>query len=122
MWKNIARVKHGSAAVRYYRLRRRGGLLRNLNRVPDLRVISGAKSRAATGQLAAFAFNLRLSSFERCNLDRCAAGVLTIGDDVAILNGLTFGGVPVSTWETRQRRHAEDDALASLIIASKHNC
>jgi hypothetical protein len=29
------------------------------------------------------------------------------------------GGVLVSTWELRQRRHAEDDALASLIIASK---
>jgi hypothetical protein len=28
------------------------------------------------------------------------------------------GGAPVSTWEMRQRRHAEDDALASLIIAS----
>jgi hypothetical protein len=24
-----------------------------------------------------------------------------------------FGGAPVSTWEMRQRRHAEDDALAS---------
>jgi len=23
------------------------------------------------------------------------------------------GGAPVSTWERRQRRHAEDDALAS---------
>ena len=31
------------------------------------------------------------------------------------------GGVLVSTWEIRQRRHAEDDALASLIIASKQN-
>jgi hypothetical protein len=30
-----------------------------------------------------------------------------------------FGGAPVSTWGMRQRRHAEDDALASLIIASK---
>lgn len=29
-----------------------------------------------------------------------------------------FGGALVSTWEMRQRRHAEDDALASLIIAS----
>ena len=29
-----------------------------------------------------------------------------------------FGGAPVSTWGMRQRRHAEDDALASLIIAS----
>jgi len=29
-----------------------------------------------------------------------------------------FGGVPVSIREMRQRRHAEDDALASLIIAS----
>jgi hypothetical protein len=28
------------------------------------------------------------------------------------------GGAPVSTWGMRQRRHAEDDALASLIIAS----
>ena len=28
------------------------------------------------------------------------------------------GGVPVSIREMRQRRHAEDDALASLIIAS----
>jgi len=32
------------------------------------------------------------------------------------------GGDPVSTWPGRQRRHAEDDALASLIIASKENC
>jgi hypothetical protein len=31
---------------------------------------------------------------------------------------LLDGGAPVSTWEMRQRRHAEDDALASLIIAS----
>lgn len=31
---------------------------------------------------------------------------------------LSFGGVPVSIREMRQRRHAEDDALASLIIAS----
>jgi len=31
---------------------------------------------------------------------------------------LPNGGAPVSTWEMRQRRHAEDDALASLIIAS----
>jgi hypothetical protein len=29
-----------------------------------------------------------------------------------------FGGVPVSIRGMRQRRHAEDDALASLIIAS----
>jgi hypothetical protein len=29
------------------------------------------------------------------------------------------GGALVSTWGMRQRRHAEDDALASLIIASK---
>jgi len=32
------------------------------------------------------------------------------------------GGVLVSTWEMRQRRHAEDDPLASLIIGSKVNC
>jgi len=31
---------------------------------------------------------------------------------------VAFGGAPVSTWGMRQRRHAEDDALASLIIAS----
>jgi hypothetical protein len=31
------------------------------------------------------------------------------------------GGVLVSTWKTRQRRHAEDDPLASLIIGSKQN-
>jgi hypothetical protein len=36
-----------------------------------------------------------------------------LADDI-LLNG----GAPVSTWEMRQRRHAEDDALASLIIAS----
>lgn len=28
------------------------------------------------------------------------------------------GGALVSTWNMRQRRHAEDDAFASLIIAS----
>jgi hypothetical protein len=33
-----------------------------------------------------------------------------------------FGGVLVSTCQVRQRRHAEDDALASLIPASKHKC
>ena len=32
------------------------------------------------------------------------------------------GGVLVSTWEIRQRRHAEDDPLASLIIGSNINC
>jgi len=29
------------------------------------------------------------------------------------------GGVPVSTWEMRQWRHAEDGSLASLIIGLK---
>ena len=29
------------------------------------------------------------------------------------------GGVPVSTWEMRQWRHAEDGSLASLIIGPK---
>jgi len=29
------------------------------------------------------------------------------------------GGVPVSTWEMRQLRHAEDGSLASLIIGPK---
>jgi len=32
------------------------------------------------------------------------------------------GGVPVSTWEMRQWRHAEDGSLASLIIGLKNNC
>ncbi len=32
------------------------------------------------------------------------------------------GGVLVSTMKRRQRRHAEDDPLASLIIGSKNNC
>ena len=32
-----------------------------------------------------------------------------------------FGGVLVSTWETRQRRHAEDGSLASLNIGPKIN-
>src|ERR1035441_3955365 len=32
------------------------------------------------------------------------------------------GGVLVSTWETRQRRHAEDGSWASLIIGPKINC
>ena len=32
------------------------------------------------------------------------------------------GGVPVSTWKMRQRRHAEDGSLASLIIEPKQNC
>jgi hypothetical protein len=35
---------------------------------------------------------------------------------------LSAGGVVVSTWRVRLTRHAEDDALASLIIASKQNC
>jgi len=38
--------------------------------------------------------------------------------------GKLFGEAPafvVSTWKTRQRRHAEDDPLASLIIGSKQN-
>jgi hypothetical protein len=30
------------------------------------------------------------------------------------------GGALVSTWEMRQRRHAEDDPLASLITRIKH--
>ena len=32
------------------------------------------------------------------------------------------GGVPVSTWEMRQWRHAEDGSLASLIFEPKNNC
>jgi hypothetical protein len=32
------------------------------------------------------------------------------------------GGVLVSTWKMRQRRHAEDGSLASLIIGPKQNC
>ena len=32
------------------------------------------------------------------------------------------GGVLVSTWEIRQRRHAEDGSLASLIIEPNINC
>ncbi len=35
------------------------------------------------------------------------------------INHAHFGGVLVSTNKTRQRRHAEDDPLASLIIGSK---
>jgi len=33
---------------------------------------------------------------------------------------LSIGGALVSTWEMRQRRHAEDGSLASLIIEPKH--
>jgi len=33
-----------------------------------------------------------------------------------------YGGVLVSTWETRQRRHAEDGSWASLIIGPNINC
>jgi hypothetical protein len=36
----------------------------------------------------------------------------------AMMTMSVSGGALVSTWGTRQRRHAEDDALASLIIAS----
>jgi len=32
------------------------------------------------------------------------------------------GGVLVSTWGIRRRRHAEDGSLASLIIGPKNNC
>ena len=32
---------------------------------------------------------------------------------------VVVGGVLVSTWKMRQRRHAEEDALASLIIRIK---
>jgi len=42
---------------------------------------------------------------------------LTGGSRYWILD-LPDGGAPVSIREMRQRRHAEDDALASLIIAS----
>ena len=34
--------------------------------------------------------------------------------------GRLDGGALVSTWEMRQRRHAEDDPLASLITRIKH--
>jgi hypothetical protein len=131
--KSLARVKHGSAAVRYYRLRRRGWVLRNLNRVPDLRVTSGAKSRAGAGQLTASSFlpmRRRTAIHRSANLKSCSQSArirrwrwrLDRGPCVGHIARAHFGGVPVSTWGTRQRRHAEDDALASLNIASKHNC
>jgi hypothetical protein len=44
--------------------------------------------------------------------------ILTGGIGQAKIDLIAFGGAPVSTWKMRQRRHAEDDALASLIIAS----
>jgi len=56
----------------------------------------------------------RFSIFIRCPPFRRLDHPPESGDD----NCVRFGGAPVSTWETRQRRHAEDDALASLIFAS----
>ena len=50
---------------------------------------------------------------------RCAP--LTFGRNARILHSLT-GGALVSTWEMRQRRHAEDGSLASLILEPKHSC
>ena len=44
---------------------------------------------------------------------------LTLRTTRTILATFAFGGVLVSTRGIRRRRHAEDDALASLIIASK---
>ena len=45
---------------------------------------------------------------------------LTFGTNRAKVS-LLVGGVLVSTWETRQRRHAEDGSLASLIIEPNIN-
>jgi hypothetical protein len=48
----------------------------------------------------------------------CADSSLTARksrDDVIV----RFGGALVSTWEMRQRRHAEDGSLASLKIEPK---
>src|SRR5436309_14249963 len=42
--------------------------------------------------------------------------------DLRDYSRVVFGGVLVSTWGIRQRRHAEDGSLASLIIEPKHNC
>src|SRR5438445_12205006 len=38
----------------------------------------------------------------------------------ADIHGVAYGGVLVSTWKRRQRRHAEDGSLASLIIGPKN--
>ncbi len=68
---------------------------------------------------------LTLTSYpipRRVGSTRKPVRLLTGGSRPAKLRCTVFGGVLVSTWLVRQRRHAEDGSWASLIIGPNSNC
>jgi hypothetical protein len=73
------------------------------------------KSKKALGRLIGVKALKRLLSSNRRNLDWT--------DEQGQIKGCRiYGGVLVSTLQVRQRRHAEDGSLASLILEPNVNC